>query len=146
MSHESKDTNPKDAIGSRKVPFSTVPGTVVLELGLALLEGSCKYGRHNYREVGVRASVYFDALMRHLEAWWDCGEDIDAASGLPHIIKAMACLAVLRDAQLAGKLYDDRPPPLESGQIERMNEMAAKIIDSFDTLMEPYTINGRGTK
>lgn len=104
-----KPTNPKDAIGIRKPPMSTVPMNVVAEIGVAMLEGACKYGRHNYRGVGVRASVYFDATMRHLVSWWE-GEDIDPDSGASHITKALASLAVLRDAQMQGKCTDDRPP------------------------------------
>ena len=72
-------------------------------------EGAAKYGRHNYRAVGVRASVYYDATMRHLMRWWE-GEDNDPDSGLSHVTKAIASLAVLRDATLQGKLQDDRPP------------------------------------
>lgn len=68
---EGKPTNPKDAIGSKKMHVSTVPAQVVGELGLAMLEGACRYGRHNYRIAGVRASVYYDAAMRHLMSWWE---------------------------------------------------------------------------
>ena len=63
---DTKPTNPKDAIGIKKVPFSTVPARVIAEIGLAMLEGAAKYGRHNYRVSGVRASVYYDAAMRHI--------------------------------------------------------------------------------
>ena len=55
-----KLSNPKDMVGSRKVPLSTLPFRVLWRVGLAMLEGALKYGRHNYRAVGVRASVYFD--------------------------------------------------------------------------------------
>jgi hypothetical protein len=103
-----KDTNPKDALGVKKPPLHCLPGRVIFELGLAMLEGARKYGAHNYRESGIRYSVYFDAAMRHLWSAWE-GEDIDPDSNLPHIIKAMACLAVLRDGQLAGNYVDDRP-------------------------------------
>ncbi|SVD92517.1 uncharacterized protein METZ01_LOCUS445371, partial [marine metagenome] len=30
------------------------------------MEGAIKYGRHNYRIAGVRASVYIDATIGHL--------------------------------------------------------------------------------
>jgi hypothetical protein len=106
---DSKPTNPKDMIGIRKAPLSCVPLGVVAELGVAMLEGAAKYGRHNYRGVGVRASVYFDATIRHLFKWWE-GEDIDADSSMHHVTKALASLAVLRDAQMQGKCSDDRPP------------------------------------
>src|SRR5688572_29793649 len=105
-----KDTNPKDAVGVQKPPMSTVPSPVLMEVGLAMLEGALKYGRHNYRDAGVRSSVYYDATMRHMMRWFE-GEDIDPDSGLSHITKAIASLVVLRDAQMQGKVaFDDRPP------------------------------------
>lgn len=61
-----KPTNPKDSVGIRKAPMSTVSAVVMAEVGVAMLEGAAKYGRHNYRAVGVRASVYYDATLRHL--------------------------------------------------------------------------------
>ena len=96
-------------------------------LGLALLEGTAKYGRHNYRGVGVRASVYYDATMRHLFSWWE-GEDIDPDSGLSHVTKAIASLTVLRDAMMQEKCNDDRPPR-SVPFYERLNEAAAKVLD-----------------
>lgn len=125
-----KPTNPKDAVGIAKVPFSTLPTQVIAELGLAMLEGARKYGRHNYRVTGVRASVYFDAAMRHLTAYWE-GEDTDPASDLPHLVKAMACLAVLRDSQVTGKHTDDRPPRLTSGWQELLNQRAAELLAKY---------------
>lgn len=141
-----KDTNPKDAIGIRKVPCSTVPGWVEPCVGLAMLEGARKYGRHNYRVSGVRASVYYDALQRHIKAWWE-GEDIDPKSGLPHPIKAMACLVVLWDAQMNNKLTDDRPPKMIDPEwVEKLNELAGQIIDMYPDCKEPYTELGERAK
>lgn len=106
--------NPKDAVGVRKWrQFTTIPMTVIWELGVAMLEGARKYGRHNYRAAPVRASIYIDAAMGHLTSWWE-GEDIDEDSRLSHIIKAIASLTVLRDAMIQGKFIDDRPPKSES--------------------------------
>lgn len=106
---DTKPTNPKDALGVRKAPMTTVPMNVVAEVGVAMLEGAVKYGRHNYRGVGVRTSVYVDATMRHVMSFWE-GEDVDLDSGLSHITKAIASLVVLRDAQMRGLAADDRPP------------------------------------
>lgn len=97
------------------------------EVGVAMLEGAAKYGRHNYRAVGVQASVYYDATMRHLMSWWE-GEDTDADSGMSHITKAISSLVVLRDAMLQGKLNDDRPPKSVEFY-ERLNEMSADILE-----------------
>lgn len=133
-----KDTNPKDAVGTKKVPFSTLPAKVLAEVGLALLEGARKYGRHNYRAVGVRASVYYDASLRHLTQWWE-GEDVDPDSGLSHVTKAIAGLVVLRDSMMMGNWKDDRPPKIQDGWVQELNKKAAEIIEKYPNALEPYT-------
>jgi hypothetical protein len=122
-----KPTNPKDSIGIRKAPMSTVPANVIAEIGVAMLEGSAKYGRHNYREAGVRSSVYYDAAMRHLISWWE-GEDIDPDSGMSHITKVLACLTVFRDAMMRDMVTDDRPPKSENFY-ELLNKLSGEILD-----------------
>ncbi|SHM77958.1 dATP/dGTP diphosphohydrolase domain-containing protein [Phytopseudomonas punonensis] len=107
---ETKDTNPKDAIGSKKLPLHLWPTTASAMGCLGLLDGASKYGRANWRAAGVRASIYFDAANRHLAAWFE-GEEADPDSGLPHLAHALACLAIIVDAQAAGTLTDDRQFP-----------------------------------
>ena len=110
MTKKWKDTNPKESIGIRKPRFySGLPSNVSRETSVALMEGGMKYGRHNYRVAGVRASVYYDAAIGHLNDWWE-GQDTDPDSGLHHVVKAIASLYVLRDAQLMNMCTDDRPP------------------------------------
>lgn len=124
-----KETNPKDAVGIRKWRvFTTIPFTVLCDLGVAMLEGARKYGRHNYRVAGVRASVYVDAAMGHIVQWWE-GEDIDDDSKRSHIIKAIASLAVLYDALVQKKLIDDRPPRTDLGPYRA--ELQAAVDDIF---------------
>lgn len=132
-----KETNPKDALGVKRVPFSTVPIVPVAEVGLAMLEGALKYGRHNYRVSGVRSSVYYDAALRHLARWWE-GEDIDPDSNLPHITKAIASLIVLRDAQINGMEIDDRPPAMREWVTE-LNQKAQDLVDAVDEPLLPFT-------
>jgi len=136
---DNKSTNPKDMVGVRKAPMSTVPANVLAELGVAMLEGACKYGRHNYRASGVRASVYYDGTLRHLMAWWE-GEDIDPDSGISHITKAIASLTVLRDAMMQGMVTDDRPPSAKPFYYE-LNGRAGEVIDRYaDKDPRHYTI------
>lgn len=135
---ETKDTNPKDAIGIKKVPFSLIPENVLAELSLAFLEGARKYRSYNWRVAGVRASVYIDALRRHLGAWVN-GEDIDPDSGLSHLVKAMACLVILRDSMMVGNWVDDRPPAIKDGWINDLNKKAAEIINKYPVPLDPYT-------
>lgn len=123
-----KNTNPKDAVGVKKWrQFSTVPTTVLAEVGVGMLEGARKYGRHNYRVAGVRASVYLDASMGHLMQWWE-GEDIDQDSGLSHVTKAICSLFVLRDAMIQGMLTDDRPP---QANLDALRADLQRVVDEI---------------
>lgn len=141
-----KDTNPKDAIGVRKWrTFTTVPMTVMSEVGVAMLEGAAKYGRHNYRVAGVRASVYADAAVGHVMQWWE-GEDIDACSNLSHITKAIASLVVLRDAMIQDMLTDDRPPKANLDRVrDNLQEVVDKLFQQYPSPVAPFTetIHGR---
>ncbi len=102
-----KATNPKDAIGTNKVPMHLWPKTATVLGALGLLDGATKYGRSNWRAVGIRASIYYDAVDRHMSAWFE-GEDNDPDSGLPHLAHALAGLAIVVDAIAAGRFNDDR--------------------------------------
>lgn len=121
---DTKPTNPKDAIGSGKLPIHLWPTTATAMGSLGLLDGMLKYGRSNWRASGVRASIYFDAANRHLNAWFE-GEDCDPDSGLPHLAHALACLAIVVDAQAAGKLNDDRMHP--GGYRTLMNQLTGHV-------------------
>ena len=107
---KAKDTNPKDALATKRVPLHLWPTTASAYGALALLEGALKYGRSNFRAVGVKASVYYSACQRHLNAWFE-GADIDEDSGLPQLAKALACIAILIEAEVKGNLSDDRMYP-----------------------------------
>lgn len=136
-----KDSNPKDNVGSRKPGLSAVPCKPLYEAGIALTYGGKKYGTHNWRHIGVRASVYYDAAMRHLMAWWE-GEDIDpiekGGSGLPHIAHAIAGLMVYRDAELSGMATDDRPIATGSPYLH-LEQVAGEICDRYPTPVPAYT-------
>lgn len=123
-----KDTNPKDAAGSKKAGMSFMPSGPLLEASVAFVEGHIKYRRHNYRVAGIRASVYYDAAMRHMMAYWE-GEDLNPDTGMPHLSSALACLIILRDAQMNGMCNDDRPPRMEEGWLARLNDAVAETIN-----------------
>jgi hypothetical protein len=110
-----------------------------MELALGMTEGACKYGAHNYRKMGVRASTYYDAAMRHLMAWWE-GEDVDPDSGLSHVTKAMTSLTVLLDSIHMGNWSDDRPIRLERGlATPYLNSKSQEITKRYPDPVPPYT-------
>lgn len=102
------DDNPKTVIGLTKPSMAPIPPIAILHLGKAMMDGRKKYGLMNWREKTVSATIYYDAAMRHLMSWYD-GEENAQDSGVHHLGHAMACLAIVLDAQSIGKLNDDRP-------------------------------------
>lgn len=159
-----KDTNPKDACGVKKVPFSVLSPRVLAQMALGMQEGALKYGRFNWRKKKVLASVYFDATLRHLFAWYE-GEDFDPETlcyeecliegmhneegamcearkemAIHHITKAMTSLHVLLDAILLGLLIDDRPPRGEQVSfMNEMNKMAVALTAKYPKPKLPFT-------
>lgn len=116
--------NPKDLIGSKKVPLSLLPVAGLIHEAMAMRDGAGKYGPHNWREYPVIASIYVDACQRHIMAWFD-GEECAADSGQHHLGHAKACLGILLDAMENGKLSDDRPLPGAAPRL--LAEMADEI-------------------
>ena len=100
--------NPKDRYGIAKPGLSTIPPAPMFMLGQVMNLGRRKYGLMNWRSTEVLASVYYDAALRHLMAWYD-GQDDDPESGMSHLAHVMACMTVLLDAELHKRLKDDRP-------------------------------------
>lgn len=100
--------NPKDAAGQRKPGLSCVPPIALLEEGVVMRLGAAKYGAFNWQETAVRASVYYDAALRHLLSWF-AGEDVDPESGVSHLAHVRACCGILIDGAASGKMVDDRP-------------------------------------
>lgn len=121
MRDSEKQTNPKDAIGSTKPGLGCVPSSAVFELAHAMADGAMKYGAHNWRVSGVRASIYRDAMDRHLAAWWE-GEDRASDSGALHLAHIMACCAILIDAEYMRKLNDDRPVKMDDWWMDGVRE------------------------
>ena len=104
------DNNPKTILGLAKPSITCVPPSAMLHMGRAMVDGKKKYGLMNWREKTVSSSIYIDALWRHMSAWWD-GEENAKDSGVHHLGHAMACCALILDAQSQGSLNDDRPIP-----------------------------------
>lgn len=125
-------TNPKELAAVKKPRFySGTPANVTREVGVGLLEGAMKYGRHNFRDTEVKASFYIDATIGHILDYWE-GEDIDPESNLHHITKAISSLYVLRDAQMRDMCEDDRPP------ISNVQEDKERLQLIVDALFEKY--------
>jgi hypothetical protein len=92
---------------------------------------------------GVRASIYIDAVRRHLTAWFE-GEELDPDSGVPHLAHALACIAIIVDSMYAGKLMDDRQ--ISGGWRKAVNDLTPhtnrlKALHSHREGVKHYTID-----
>lgn len=85
-----------------KPRWSLLPLDTITQVVAVLEHGAKKYGDDNWRYVENGRTRYYDALMRHVDAWWR-GEDNDPDSGLPHLAHAACCILFLmarcRDAK-----------------------------------------------
>lgn len=148
MKEGSKPSNPKEAFGVRKLIFSVIPFSVLWEVGIGMLEGALKYGRHNYEVMGIRASTYMDAtIARHLMRWWS-GEDIDKDSNLNHVTKAICSLVVLRAGMIKGNWTDDRPPKVDMAWVDQLEKLVGDVLDRVppERRVDPYTAIGEAEK
>jgi hypothetical protein len=105
-----ESANPKDKIGRTKIPMHLVPSVAIAHTALAMEDGARKYGPYNWRSNDVAATVYISAAERHIRSWLE-GEQNASDSKVHHLGHAMACMAIVLDAQEGGNLIDDRPLP-----------------------------------
>lgn len=140
-SDKPKPTNPKDLIGVDKIPMHLWPASATVYGAIGLLVGRCKYGRSNYRAMGVSATIYIDALKRHT-ADYEEGNDIDE-SGAPNLAHMLACVAILVEATEQGNLQDDRAYSgnYYRAMVARFTPLVAQIREQYAHLeVKHYTI------
>jgi hypothetical protein len=102
------DKNLKTAAAVGKPGISAVPVIAFVALGEAMADGAKKYGAFNWRDTGVTASVFEEAIFRHFMDYFGNRNDYAKDSGIHHLAHLMASCAILLDAQVYGMLNDDR--------------------------------------
>lgn len=138
-SHAAKNpyasVNPKDILAAAKLPVHLIPETLYLDVALAFLEGALKYGKYNWRAKPVKATVYLDAMDRHIMKY-KAGERIDTKTKVKHMGYIICCAAILNDAEYYGTLIDDRAPrglidPNMSWYIDNAAEIIKHLQEMF---------------
>jgi hypothetical protein len=118
------DTNPKRQYGVSSVPLNMWSPLATAYGALGLYNGSLKYGKANFANTPVEASIYIAAAMRHLLAW-ACGQEDDPADGVPNLGGVLANIAILLEARAAGMLIDDRLRM--AGYLKELDMLKAKV-------------------
>lgn len=103
-----EDANVKTAAAAGKPRMAAVPPIAIMALGAAMQTGADKYGYFNWRETSVTASVFYNAMVRHLEQWYS-GEQHASDTGVHHLAHLMAGAAIILDAEMNEVFNDDRP-------------------------------------
>ncbi len=85
----------------QKPRWSLLPKGTVSQVVDVLEFGAKKYAPNNWMLVERHRQRYYDAIVRHLEAWWK-GEQKDPDSGLHHLAH-VACSALFL------LWFDDQP-------------------------------------
>jgi hypothetical protein len=109
--------NPKDKIGVKKPQLNLVPASSILYQALAMEDGARKYGAYNWRDNKVILSIYIAAAKRHIDQFYDAGEELASDSQKPHLGHALACLGIIVDAIETGNIIDDRPTPSKYSEL-----------------------------
>lgn len=95
------------AKGQKDVRLHAMPWESLQELGRVYAFGETKYDDYNFRK-GYRWSLSFDAMFRHMYAFWS-REDRDGESGLHHMAHAAWHALCLLYFSVTGRGTDDRP-------------------------------------
>ncbi len=93
--------------GQKDVRLHGIPGLAIAELGRVYAFGESKYDDYNFRK-GYSWSLSYDALQRHLWAFWE-REDTDRESSLHHLAHAAWHCLTLLFFSLTERGTDDRP-------------------------------------
>lgn len=94
--------------GSKQCQIGAMDPMALMQVGMVAGFGTEKYARYNFAK-GYRWSLSFDAMQRHLLAFWN-GENIDPESKLPHLAHACWHCLTLMTFSLRGRGTDDRFP------------------------------------
>jgi hypothetical protein len=81
-------------LDQNKPRWSLLPSGTIIQVIRVLEYGAEKYAVDNWQHVPDARTRYYDAAMRHLDAWHR-GEMNDDESGLPHLAHAACCLLFL---------------------------------------------------
>ena len=115
--------------GSKLAMHSLIPTRALTALAERFGRGTEKYAARNW-ERGYEWSLSYDALQRHLNAFWG-GEDIDQETGQHHLAAAMWHCVVLYEFTLDHPDFDDRS---EKSKAANLYDVIRKSMENGATL------------
>ena len=77
-----------------KPRWSLLPRGTLLKVIQVLEAGAVKYDVENWKSVPDARTRYYDAMNRHIEAWWG-GQKRDPETNIHHLAHAVCCALFL---------------------------------------------------
>ena len=110
--------SPERGSGARyndgKPDWSIMPTHLLEEVVRVWEYGARKYARYNWAK-GMKWSVPYACMIRHLYAWWWQGERNDKESGYSHLAHVVCNVMMLMHYETKYKEGDDRPEEFKIG-------------------------------
>ena len=103
-----------------KPQFDLLPLGLFSGVNDVLKHGAKKYGVGNWKKEDFLMSRAYNALLRHLIAFWG-GEDTDKETGLSHLDHAMCNLIFLKYHHQNTPAADDRPVTKDPVDLEKLH-------------------------
>lgn len=119
-----QETNPKQIHGQSSLPLHLFSPLATAYGCIGKLNGKLKYGLSNFVATPVIASIYVDAIRRHLDKWMS-GQENDDVDGVPHFAAILANVDILLCARAAGTLIDDRP--MSVGYLDEIEKLTPLV-------------------
>ena len=103
-----KDRDQSKKFDGGKLRMELIPTSAYIGLGRVLTHGAEKYGPNTWQ--AVEYERYIGALIRHLIAFIDDPNGVDADSGLKHTEHLLANAVFLNDCVAAGRIPTNERP------------------------------------
>ena len=105
---DAKADNPKKAFGDQKPCAHYLVMGVFKGVAEEMKVWARKYGLRNWRKQPIKASTYYDGMMRHIDQWYNDLEDKDVESQRHHLEHVIANAMIVLDSIERGVIVDDR--------------------------------------
>ena len=109
-----------------KVAFSLMPLHLLAGATRVLMAGTLKYVHWNWAK-GMKWSICFDCILRHLIKWFYLGEDCDPETGEHHLDYVLCNVLFLKHYSETYKEGDDRPPQDVTAFAEWMDDIQQRF-------------------
>lgn len=124
--HNSRNKSGAVKNDAMKPRMSLIPQLAKLEVAKVMTYGAEKYADYNWMD-GFDWTILTDAAERHITSF-NCGEDVDAESGLHHLAHAACCVMMLYEIT---QLCPEKDNRWERWQTEEGRQALLKALEPY---------------